>query len=1172
MYKRYFIFLMLCIVIIVSCGRYDRQYKPIVTPERVTRVQVTCLSLLNIPVMCAVIDQTTRTVRIENVIKRIVDRIVKKEVIREVPIERIVKRIEYQYIETGTEIDIEEIVNVVIERVREYVKPSDIIEVPTDVIVDETVDYISNPPPTEDKDSTTIGDIRQDTPTITPENDNEGKDMPNTDGENSDDNSKDGGSNGSPDPDDDEQGRDIEQDDEEDPDDMDGPPDDDEQDRDTEQDDEEDPDDMDGSPDPDDDEQDRDTEQDDEEDPDDMLIDDDDPPVPSPIDESTIRLRVQIGPKKMNNPLSLEFPGVNTWLTCEIDGNTLYPPKESLGVFTGDRRNLRGIQYWCDVPESLDDSDITVHVSVRDLNRWCGLTASDIKVSKFIRGIGGTLTGGATINANVVLDPEVVPACNNPPVFSDGGSTTRYVLEGTPPGVAIGLPVEAIDLDDDDLEYTLSGTDASSFSLDSDSGQLRTSDPLDYEVRDSYSVIVTVSDTKEGKDRITVAIIVTDDNEAPTFTDESPTMRSVPENTPSNEAIGEPVEATDENDDPLEYALSGTDANSFSIESGSGQILTSDPLNYEVRDSYSVVVIVTDNKGGTDEIMVTINVSDENDAPVFTERPATNRSVDENTASNVAIGSPVSAEDEDDDTLIYSLAGTDASSFSIEMGSGQLKTLVPLDHEMEDTYSVLVSVSDNNGGTDEIAVTIIVNDINDAPIFTEDSPTSRSVAENLSSGVAFGEPVLARDQDINDILEYSLAGTDASSFSIEMGSGQLKTNASFNYEEKDAYTVLVTVDDKNGGTDEITVSINITDENDRPEFEGFFTSRSVAENLAPGAAIGDPVEAMDEDEDTLVYSIVSANTDIFSVDDSDGQLRTKVTFNYEEVSVYQVSLSVSDMNGGTSGIFVTVNVTDENDAPMFDEGDSTARAVLESVASGGNINGKISATDEDGDSLTYSLSGTDATSFGINMNNGQLSTNITLDYDMKDTYTVTVSVTDNRGGSDEITVTIEVIEFYISKEEFYEVYYAIKLADAHLEVQVYTIRGYGFDGDTPVYVDNYYKFADGSPSQVATGWGSATEEGTISNHLEDHWRMSHPEENDYDHANMRISLKDTTADAVKKTIYQAICTAAHNKGTWSENTRGITFPGIDNNTSDDILDIHVILLSYLEDDDCDPDN
>lgn len=1146
MYRRYFIFLMLCIVIILSCGRHDRQYKPIVTPETVTHFQVTCLSLLNIPVMCAVIDQTTRTVRIENVVIRIVDRIVKKEVIKEVPIEKIVKRIEFQYIETGTETDIEDIVNVVIERIKEYVKPSDIIEVPTDVIVDETIDYISNPPPTEDKDSTTIGDIRQDTPTMTPENDNEGKNIPNTDGTNSEDNSNDGGSNGSP-KDDDQQGGTTAPDDEEDPQDMNGSP-------------------------KDDDQQDMNTAPDDEEDPNDVLTDDDRTPVTSPVDESTMRLHVQIGPKKMNNPLHVEFPGVNTWLTCQIDGITVYPPKESFSTFRGDRWNLWGVQYSCDVPELLDDSDITVHVSVRDFKRWCGLTASDIKVTKFIRNTDNSFFGGETINANVVIDPEVVPACNNPPVFSDGASTIRYVLEGTPSGVAIGLPVSARDLDGDMLEYTLSGTDASSFSLDSDSGQLRTSDPLDYEVRDSYSVIVTVSDTKEGEDRITVAIIVTDDNEAPTFTDESPTMRSVPENTPSNEAIGEPVEATDENDDTLEYALSGTDASSFSIESGSGQILTSDPLNYEIKNSYSVVVIVTDNKGGTDEIMVTINVSDENDAPVFTERPATNRSVNENTASNVAIGSPVSAEDEDDDTLVYSLHGTDASSFSIDASSGQLKTLVPLDHEMEDSYSVLVSVSDNNGGTDEIAVTIIVNDINDAPTFTEDSPTSRSVAENLSSGVAFGEPVLARDQDINDILEYGLTGTDASSFSIDMSSGQLKTNARFNYEEKDAYTVLVTVDDKNGGTDEITVSINIIDENDKPVFtDGFFTSRSVAENLAPGAAIGDPVEAEDEDNDTLVYSIVSANTDTFSVDDSDGQLRTKVTLNYEEVSVYHVSLSVSDMNGGTSAIFVTVNVIDENDAPMFDEGDSTARAVLESVASGGDISGKISATDEDGDSLTYSLSGTDSDSFGINMNNGQLSTNITLDYDMKDSYTVTVSVTDNRGGSDEITVTIEVIEFYISKEEFYEFYYAIKLANAHLEVQVYTIRGYGFDGDTPVYVDNYYKFADGSPTQVSTGWGTATEDGTISEDLEQDWKISYPEENGYDYANIRISLKDTTADAVKKTIYQAICTAAHNKGTWSETTRGITFPEIDNNTSNDILDLHTI-LSYLADDDCDPDN
>ena len=139
-----------------------------------------------------------------------------------------------------------------------------------------------------------------------------------------------------------------------------------------------------------------------------------------------------------------------------------------------------------------------------------------------------------------------------------------------------------------------------------------------------------------------------------------------------------------------------------------------------------------------------------------------------------------------------------------------------------------------------------------------------------------------------------------------------------------------------------------------------------------------------------------------------------------------------------------------------------------------------------------------------------------------------------------------------------------------MQVQVYAIRGYGYDGTDPIYVDNYYKFEDGSSEQTSTGWSSILEEPSVSNSL-DNWKNSYTEESGFTHANTKVSLKNTTADAVRKTIYQTICNAVHNTGTWDTSEQGVTYPDIDNNTSDDILDVTTI-FSYLEDDDCDPTN
>ena len=122
--------------------------------------------------------------------------------------------------------------------------------------------------------------------------------------------------------------------------------------------------------------------------------------------------------------------------------------------------------------------------------------------------------------------------------------------------------------------------------------------------------------------------------------------------------------------------------------------------------------------------------------PLYSQMaPAPHAPVAENTPSGINIGAPVSATDNDNDTLTYSLGGDDAAAFNIINTSGQLQTRASLDYETKDTYTVRVSVSDGKGGTDSITVTITVTDVtetptNNAPVFTDGTSTTRSIAEN----------------------------------------------------------------------------------------------------------------------------------------------------------------------------------------------------------------------------------------------------------------------------------------------------------------------------------------------------------------------------------------------------------------------------------------------------------
>ena len=74
-----------------------------------------------------------------------------------------------------------------------------------------------------------------------------------------------------------------------------------------------------------------------------------------------------------------------------------------------------------------------------------------------------------------------------------------------------------------------------------------------------------------------------------------------------------------------------------------------------------------------------------------------------------------------------------------------------------------------------------------------------------------------------------------------------------------------------------------------------------------------------------------------------------------------------------------------------------------------DIGTPVSATDPDAsETLTYSLAETDTASFGIIPRSGQLQTKAALDFEIKSTYTVTVTATDREDLSDDTRVTITV--------------------------------------------------------------------------------------------------------------------------------------------------------------------
>ena len=616
-------------------------------------------------------------------------------------------------------------------------------------------------------------------------------------------------------------------------------------------------------------------------------------------------------------------------------------------------------------------------------------------------------------NLSLIID---INLNNNSPVFTEGTSTTRSIPERTASGTNIGNPVAATDADNHTLKYSLTGTDANSFSIVPETGQLQTFAALDYETKTTYTVTITVFDDNNGGDRITVTINVTDVSEsAPVFTDGTSTTRSVVENVALGTNVGTPVAATDAENDTLTYTLSGTDAASFVIDDTSGQIQTITAIDYEVKNSYTVTVNVTDTTNMSDSITVTINVTDETEStisPALNLRTPAVRAAIVDEALGVSNVADVTAAHLAAITKLNlnakSLTLVQSTDFNgltgltgLDLGSNSLTSVSPLSGLTQLTSlnlssNSLTNISALSGLTNLTSLNLSSNSLTNISAL---SKLTKLTDLNLSSNSITDISALSGMTSMNtlDLRNTSITNVSAMSGMTSLSSVYIAGTSISDYAP--LQTLLA-------ANPNLVIDLKIN--NSAPTFtEGTSTSRSVAENTKSRQSIGSAVAATDADNDTLTYTLGGTDAASFGIFSTNGRLQTKAALDYEKKSSYTVTITVDDGNNGSDSIDVTITVTNVNDAPTFTEDSSTIRFIAADAASGTNIGDPVAATDDDKDTLTYTLGGTDKASFSIVSTSGQLQTKAALD-ENTETYSVTVSVSDGKGGSDSITVTIEI--------------------------------------------------------------------------------------------------------------------------------------------------------------------
>ena len=321
---------------------------------------------------------------------------------------------------------------------------------------------------------------------------------------------------------------------------------------------------------------------------------------------------------------------------------------------------------------------------------------------------------------------------------------TLTLPENTAGGVDIGSPVEAVDADaGDTLTYSLTGADATSFTIVTSSGQIRTRSSVTYDFeapKNSYSLSVTVTD-QTANSSASVTINLSDVDEPPAKP-AAPAVAATPGAADSLD-VSWPAPANAGKPAITSYDLRYRKGDMGGwTERPSGVTTTSATIDgLDGNSSYQVEVLARNDEGASPWSDPGSGRTG-NSVPVF-DPPSVTLSVPENTPAARSVGSPVQAADSDSDTLEYALVGSDGEAFDIDSASGQIRTMDPLNHETTPSYSFRVRAEDGNGGTAFADVRVNVSDVNEPPATPLPPTVTATAGSNTSLTVSWTVPANA---------------------------------------------------------------------------------------------------------------------------------------------------------------------------------------------------------------------------------------------------------------------------------------------------------------------------------------------------------------------------------------------------------------------------------------------
>nr|XP_051700279.1 protocadherin gamma-A10 isoform X10 [Oryctolagus cuniculus] len=510
------------------------------------------------------------------------------------------------------------------------------------------------------------------------------------------------------------------------------------------------------------------------------------------------------------------------------------------------------------------------------------------------------------------IEIEVIDINDNAPKFQAETLDVK-INENVAPGMRFPLP-EAVDPDvgvNALQSYQLSPNKHFSLGVQSRANgakypELVLERALDREEEAVHHLVLTASDggdpLRSGTVLISVTVFDANDN-APVFT-LSEYRVSVPENLPVGTQLLT-ITATDKDEGAngeVTYSfrkLPDTQLLKFQLNKQTGEIKTSEPLDYEETGFYEIEVQAEDGGAYLATAKVLITVEDVNDNSPEVTITSLFSPVREDSAPGTVIAL-LNVHDVDSGQNGQVTCSTSGDlPFKLEKSIDSYYRLVThraLDREQISSYNITVTATDGGSPplSTETHLTLQVADINDNPPSFSRISYFTYIPENNPRGASiFSVTALDPDSKENAQVTYSLAedtiqGAPLSSYiSINSDTGVLYALRSFDYEQFRDLQLWVTASDSGDPplSSNVSLTLFVVDQNDNaPEilYPTLPTDGSTGVELAPRAAepgyLVTKVVAVDRDSGQnawLSYRLLKASEPgLFAVGLHTGEVRT----------------------------------------------------------------------------------------------------------------------------------------------------------------------------------------------------------------------------------------------------------------------------------------------------------